>query len=169
MSDLLHQAHLAINASRLDDARDLLARAAREPSTDPGLLLCVQAGVAVRERDFALAIALLDRAAAIRPFDHAVFYNLGLAYYELGRFDEAIAAHRNSLRLNMSYAKAWMKLGACHLLSQHWAEALACQRMVIDLAPDSRAAEDLREIARGIEAALPAVPEAFNAGGWGAR
>ena len=48
------------------------------------------------------------------------------------------------------------------------AEALASQRMVCDLAPDSRVAGDLRDIARGIEAALPAVPEAFPAA-WGAR
>ena len=48
------------------------------------------------------------------------------------------------------------------------AEALASQRMVLDLAPQSHAAEDLREIARGIEAALPVVPEAFPAA-WGAR
>jgi MinD-like ATPase involved in chromosome partitioning or flagellar assembly len=47
-------------------------------------------------------------------------------------------------------------------------EALASQRMVLDLAPDSRAAEDLQEIVRGIEAALPLVPEAFPAT-WGAR
>jgi cellulose synthase operon protein YhjQ len=48
------------------------------------------------------------------------------------------------------------------------AEALASQRLVQEIAPDSRAAEDLREIARGIEAALPAVPEGFQSG-WGAR
>ncbi|RYJ04276.1 MAG: cellulose synthase operon protein YhjQ [Acetobacteraceae bacterium] len=48
------------------------------------------------------------------------------------------------------------------------AEALASQRMVLDFAPQSHAAEDLREIARGIEAALPVVPEAFPAV-WGAR
>ena len=48
------------------------------------------------------------------------------------------------------------------------AEALAAQRLVLDIAPNSQAAEDLREIARGIEAALPPVPEPFNAG-WGAR
>lgn len=48
------------------------------------------------------------------------------------------------------------------------AEALASQRMVLDLGPESHAAEDLREIARGIEAAFPVVPEAFPAA-WGAR
>lgn len=48
------------------------------------------------------------------------------------------------------------------------AEALAAQRMVLDIAPHSRAAEDMREIARGIEAALPAVPDSFP-GAWGAR
>jgi MinD-like ATPase involved in chromosome partitioning or flagellar assembly len=48
------------------------------------------------------------------------------------------------------------------------AEALASQRMVLDLAPQSRAAEDLREVARGIEAALPIVPDSFP-GSWGAR
>jgi cellulose biosynthesis protein BcsQ len=48
------------------------------------------------------------------------------------------------------------------------AEALAAQRLLLDIAPTSRAAEDLREIARGIEAALPAVPDGLQAG-WGAR
>ena len=48
------------------------------------------------------------------------------------------------------------------------AEALAAQRMVLDLALDSLAAEDLREIVQGIEVALPVVPESFPAA-WGAR
>jgi nitrogenase subunit NifH len=48
------------------------------------------------------------------------------------------------------------------------AEALAAQRLVLDISPNSQAAEDLREIARGIEAALPPVAEPFSAN-WGAR
>lgn len=48
------------------------------------------------------------------------------------------------------------------------AESLAAQRLVLDLAPGSQAAEDMREIARGIEAALPTGSDLFGAG-WGAR
>jgi len=48
------------------------------------------------------------------------------------------------------------------------AEALAMQKLVMEIAPESRAAEDIRAIARAIEAALPQAPEPF-AGGWGAR
>jgi cellulose biosynthesis protein BcsQ len=48
------------------------------------------------------------------------------------------------------------------------AEALACQKLVQEIAPDSRAAEDIRGISRAIEAALPATQDALP-NGWGAR
>jgi MinD-like ATPase involved in chromosome partitioning or flagellar assembly len=48
------------------------------------------------------------------------------------------------------------------------AESLAAQRLVLDLSPNSQAAEDMREIARGIEAALPTGNEPFGSA-WGAR
>jgi cellulose synthase operon protein YhjQ len=41
------------------------------------------------------------------------------------------------------------------------AESLACQRLLLDHAPESRAASDLREIARVLSSALPAATEAL--------
>jgi cellulose biosynthesis protein BcsQ len=51
------------------------------------------------------------------------------------------------------------------------AEALACQKLVQEIAPDSRAAEDISGIARAIEAAMPGASDGFPTmmSGWGAR
>jgi cellulose synthase operon protein YhjQ len=48
------------------------------------------------------------------------------------------------------------------------AEALACQKLIGDHAPQSHAAEDIRALARVIEDAVPAAPELFPLM-WGSR
>ena len=52
------------------------------------------------------------------PENSIAWYGLGVAYGELGRYDDAIAAYREALRINPEYAYAWYGLGLC--LRQPW-------------------------------------------------
>jgi tetratricopeptide (TPR) repeat protein len=129
---LLQASHHAINAGDIGLAQALLARAEQE-GADPGLLLSVRAALSMKTLDFTMALDLLEQAEALRPFDYLIPYNQGICLYELGRYPEAVAAHRRSLTINMNQPKAWMKLGGAYLVQQCWAEALACQERAVGL------------------------------------
>ena len=134
-ADLLRQAHAALNIGDVFLADVLLGRA-RAAGCDEAPLLSLTAGVHMRKREFGRALEYLSAASRLRPLDFAVSFNQGLCFYELGRFEDAIQAHRRSLKLNMNHAKGWMKLGASHLVLQHWADALACQERAVALDPN---------------------------------
>ena len=135
MSGSLAQARDLLNSGDVLGAETALSRAA-VPQDRLGELLALRAGLRMRKRDFAGALATLDALLPLRPFDHFLHYNRGLVLYELGRFAEAAAAQRSGLKFNFQFAKGWMKLGACHLLSENWAEALACYERAVALEPE---------------------------------
>lgn len=95
----------------------------------------LEVGVLMAERRFSEAYEILLMQQGQRPGDFTVPFNLGMCAYETGRFPDAADHYRRSLVLNWSYAKTWMKLAACHLVQQNWAEALACYERASALAP----------------------------------
>lgn len=135
MSDTLAQARDLLKAGDVLGAEAVLDEAT-VPQDRLGELLALRAGLLMRKREFAGALATLDALLPLRPFDHFLHYNRGLVLYELGRFAEAAAAQRQGLKFNFQFAKGWMKLGACHLLSENWAEALACYERAVALEPE---------------------------------
>jgi adenylate cyclase len=61
------------------------------------------------------AVRSLERAIRMSPVDpllHVTFAGIGLAFVELGRFDEAIVAGKKGLRLNPSFSPAYRCLAS---------------------------------------------------------
>lgn len=70
------------------------------------------AGVAARRQgDAARAVSLLEPLAAAQPKAPAAHCELGLAYGDLGRGEDAIAALRRAVELKPDLADAWRALG----------------------------------------------------------
>ena len=70
------------------------------------------AGVAARRQgDAARAVSLLEPVAAAQPKAPAAHCELGLAYGDLGRGEDAIAALRRAVELKPDLADAWRALG----------------------------------------------------------
>ncbi|MGY4233563.1 TolB-like protein/Flp pilus assembly protein TadD [Bradyrhizobium sp. USDA 4449] len=69
------------------------------------------------------AVRNFERAIRVSPVDpllHLLFTGMGVAFIELRRFDEAIAAGKKALRQNSSYSAAYMCLAsACAHLGRH--------------------------------------------------
>ena len=57
------------------------------------------------------ALRLLATATAIKPLDHGVHHNAGLALSALGLFGEAADAYRGALNIHAMNGRTWMKLG----------------------------------------------------------
>ncbi len=178
-------------AAALERDPELLAAPIRNMLADPGLLVVADTSPGPSHALNLLApmaamvvtVLLADAtsAALVPDIDTGRFLGTGtMAALFAGRLRVVLNQVDPAARLSRAAAETVARHLGPRLLGavcrdEVVAEALACQRLVQDLAPDSRAAEDLREIARGIEAALPAVPEGGATGlmglpaGWGAR
>ncbi|MGH7531459.1 MAG: tetratricopeptide repeat protein [Gemmatimonadales bacterium] len=97
-------------------------------------------GIALYEqRDFAAAAAALDTAlaAGVSAYDVELIYTvLGNALNELGRFDDAIAAHRKALEINPRFHEAWVNLGIVYRLLGEYDHAEQSYLKALELAPD---------------------------------
>jgi tetratricopeptide (TPR) repeat protein len=84
---------------------------------------------------------VFKQLSSLRPGDATAPNNLGEAYLELGRKDEAISAFRHAIQLKPDFGRAYYNLGKCLLamgnrdaaleqynilqnLDQDWAEKL---------------------------------------------
>ena len=60
------------------------------------------------------AIPYLEGMARAMPSNAQVFYNLGIAYSELGEFDQAIIRLKRAVQLQPEHAHAWTGLGVAY-------------------------------------------------------
>ncbi|MDH3212213.1 MAG: M48 family metalloprotease [Myxococcales bacterium] len=79
--------------------------------TDP-LLEAAEDRIRVGENDAALV--LLSRAQAVEPNDPRVPFQIGNLLYEAGRYEDAAAAYRRTLRLDSSAALVFFQLGLAY-------------------------------------------------------
>jgi protein O-GlcNAc transferase len=99
-----HQDGRTAKAERL--YREILA-------ADPNNLDAVHlTGVlAAQKKDYGRAVEYLARAAAIAPHIAVIHANLGKAYYQLARFEEALASFERAVQIQPGLADAWNDRG----------------------------------------------------------
>jgi tetratricopeptide (TPR) repeat protein len=88
-----------LDENKLSDAEKLLRDAVRiAPTYGPALQ---SLGKLLLDRSSAeKALPLLERAVQANPLNPASWYNLGTAFFKLGKTNEALAAARNAIALN---------------------------------------------------------------------
>jgi cellulose synthase operon protein YhjQ len=171
-------------SAALERDPELLAAPMRAILSDPGLLVVADTPPGPSHALHLLApmaamvvcVLLADAtsAALVPEIDSGRFLGHGtMAALFAGRLRVVLNQVDQTSQLSTASAEAVARHLGPRLLGavcrdEAVAEALASQRMLLDSAPDSPAVEDLQEIARGIEAALPVAPEPLAAG-WGAR
>lgn len=87
------------------------APATRPAAQDPTTVLRAQAQDALDRKDYVAAIDLLQKIAAQAPADALPHFELGYAYSELAKNDQAAAEYRRAIALNDSLAPAHLNLG----------------------------------------------------------
>ena len=112
------------------------------------------AGVdANRERDFEMAVARFTQALALNSACVECHFNLGIAYGDLARFDEAEAAFRAALDIEPDYAAAYYGLAALYARQNRTADAARARgeanRIALERLAISRA-EAADAVSRGI-------------------
>ncbi len=99
------------------------------------LAIATAAGTWRRNTVYRSEQSLWEDTVGHRPGSARAENNLGLAYYHLGRFDEAIARFRESLRLDPSVANTHYNLGLALMNSGHLAEAVAPLEETVRILP----------------------------------
>lgn len=137
MSGSLHRVHALLNSGEIDQATAAFALARREPGHDPYELHLIAGALAAKRHDWATALGEFEAGSVSRPLESAIWYNVGLVLFELGRYEEAVVSYRRALAIDPARAPIWMKLGGAHMALHHFAEALACHERAHGLEPDN--------------------------------
>lgn len=81
------------------------------------------------------AIILLTKALALKPNDLACLINRASAYFELGRYKEALADAQKAIKQDSKSSAAQQLVGTCHLQAGHYLNALPYLNQAVALEP----------------------------------
>jgi len=70
------------------------------------------------------AVEACREALRLKPDEFGLWYNLGISYLCLGRWQEAVEAYREAVRLKPDFTEAWVGLGAAYFSSGNRSAAL---------------------------------------------
>ncbi len=99
-------------------------------------VLRMYAGLQSLRGNFPDAIAIMERAIALRPNDAAYWSSLGSALLESARYDEAIDALRRACEFDPQYTTAWYNLGLAYIRCMRVDEATAALHEAVSQAPE---------------------------------
>lgn len=88
------------------------------------------------ERDYNMAVKEFKRAQKQYPNSPEIAYNLGLAFYQLGKLDEAINYYKMALKLKPNLADAQYNLGVAYNQSNQIKEAISAYNKALMLLPN---------------------------------
>ncbi len=86
--------------------------------------------------DFAGAVAMLERAHALKPGDALIQMNLATARYACGESDAALAGLQRACAMTPDFAPAWYNLGKMYMLQERAAGAITALHRALDLEPE---------------------------------
>ena len=102
---------------------------------DP-VMLTAAADAALQKGDYAAAVEALIKIVPSRPDDVRLLLNLGGAFKELDRFEEALPILERAVLLDPRRHGAWSNLGTVCLELQRYDDAVAAFASALRLKPD---------------------------------
>ncbi len=104
-----------------------------------------------KKRNFSEAIDYFSKALEIKS-DAKTFYNMGLALFNLGRFEEAIASYDNSIAINPNIKDAYHNKALALYHLKKYDDAISCYQFLADTYTDEK--ERYQKIIDGIKGEL---------------
>jgi tetratricopeptide (TPR) repeat protein len=99
-------------------------------------VLRMSAGLQSLRGDFYGAMAIMERAIALRPDDAAYWSSFGSILIDAARYDDAIDALRHACELDPTYTTAWYNLGLAYIRCMRVDEASAALQHAVSQAPE---------------------------------
>ncbi len=91
----------------------------------------------LEKRDFISAIAMLELWRQHHPTDIRLLYNLGLAYSDLGRLEQAKAILHEAVRLHPNHVNAHVALGVAYAKEERHEEAVTVLEKTVAADPNN--------------------------------
>ena len=82
------------------------------------------------------SITLFSHAIEVTQNNYIAYNNLGVAYGNLGRYQEAIEAYKQAIRIKPDYAEAHYNLGVAYGNLGRYQEAIEAYKQAIRIKPD---------------------------------
>lgn len=124
-------------AKRFDDSLKYTAKALlHDPNNSEAL--CTAGACYWAKNESQLAIEHYEKALKFKHEFDVAWYNLGLAFFDVGDFTNSVRAYREAVRIKPDYGrgKAWSNLGNAYLKLREFESAIACHKESLHYAPD---------------------------------
>jgi tetratricopeptide (TPR) repeat protein len=82
------------------------------------------------------AVTPAKKVIDLEPKNETNHYYLGLTYFKLQKYDEAIAAFQQGLTLKPDFAHAWFQIGSAYFNQKKFKEAAAAYKKYTEFSPD---------------------------------
>jgi len=99
----------------------------------------------LRESNYLGTANKFVKAAQLKPANSEFANNAGFAFYRLGKYEESIAWLKKAIELDPKRAVAYLNLGDTYAIVQRNAEAREAYKKYLELAPNSKAAPDVKK------------------------
>ncbi|MCX5632879.1 MAG: tetratricopeptide repeat protein [Phycisphaerae bacterium] len=88
------------------------------------------------------SITLFSHALEVTQNNYIAHYNLGFAYSNLGRYQEAIEVYKQAIKIKPDYVEARNNLGVIYGKLDRWPEAIDAYKQAIRINPDDAVARN---------------------------
>lgn len=83
-----------------------------------------------------LAITPAKKIIDLEPKNEMNHYYLGLTYFKLQKYDEAVAAFQQGLAIKPDFAHAWFQIGSAYFNQKKYREAVAAYKKYAEFTPE---------------------------------
>lgn len=108
----------------------------------------------IRQVENSAAIPFLENALNKNPQNPEIFHHLGLAYFNLGNYEEALVSWKKAIELDPTHHQTYWNLGHLHEIEQRYSDAFEAYNQAAVLAEkvsDSKKAKRYQEWAARVK------------------
>lgn len=145
LDDLFDRLSKAKSENEAEGITSLIERRFTRSGSDTADLLLSRATEAFGEKDYPLAIELLDRVVTLQPNWAEAWYRRATVFYQIDDPVGAMADLHRALKLEPRHFNAWTGLGHIFMASDDKARALEAYRRVLKLNPQLSTVQTLVE------------------------
>lgn len=135
IDDLFERLSKAENEREAEGITGLIERRFARSGSDTADLLLSRATQAFGDKDYPLAIELLDRVLALQPNWAEAWYRRATVFYQIDDPVGAMADLHRALKIEPRHFNAWTGLGHILMASDDKAQALEAYRRVLRINP----------------------------------
>jgi len=88
-----------------------------------------------RNLDWRSPVAFWTKTSQIAPYKDRAYFNLGAAYFNKGKYAEAIEPLKKAIAINPDHGEAYYDLGNAYYMEKLYDEAIACLKKAIEINP----------------------------------